>query len=278
MKSARLMGRDFEMRLLVLGALFRLICFEWALSPRSSTCFSACPVQNNTFIYSLTLAFTHFMIRFRPVAAGILRRAVNNTLASHFSASNPHEQPSKEAVDIVISSANGDIRSALMALQFACVVDLPTSGGAKRGKGAKANKKAREGATRGMYVVLLRASIIVVVIFRVYLSFFVLVSKLLPNVNSLSFCSTFWGSCYIINVFYLHLLFSSSALNAEYPLMGFAGFGDDPEEKEEWPPELPNSLPHHLSQYDRRPSKVDPNVSFIPSQKNCNGSFRSLLK
>ena len=32
-----------------------------------------------------------------------------------------------------MDSANGDIRSAIMALQFACVVELPTSN--KKGKG-----------------------------------------------------------------------------------------------------------------------------------------------
>lgn len=33
--------------------------------------------------------------------------------------------PSKEVLDAIVESANGDIRSAIMALQFACVIELP---------------------------------------------------------------------------------------------------------------------------------------------------------
>lgn len=33
--------------------------------------------------------------------------------------------PSKEVLDIIVESAHGDIRSAIMALQFACIMELP---------------------------------------------------------------------------------------------------------------------------------------------------------
>jgi len=33
--------------------------------------------------------------------------------------------PSKEILDIIVESAHGDIRSAIMALQFACIMELP---------------------------------------------------------------------------------------------------------------------------------------------------------
>lgn len=36
--------------------------------------------------------------------------------------------PSKEALDIIVESSNGDIRSAVMALQFACVIELGNNG------------------------------------------------------------------------------------------------------------------------------------------------------
>lgn len=32
--------------------------------------------------------------------------------------------PSKEVLDIIVESSNGDIRSAVMALQFACVIEM----------------------------------------------------------------------------------------------------------------------------------------------------------
>jgi cell cycle checkpoint protein len=43
--------------------------------------------------------------------------------------------PSKEVLDVIVESANGDIRSAIMALQFACIVELPGSKKKGRGKG-----------------------------------------------------------------------------------------------------------------------------------------------
>jgi len=44
-------------------------------------------------------------------------------LSSSFSTSSV--APSKEVLDIIVESAHGDIRSAIMALQFACIVELP---------------------------------------------------------------------------------------------------------------------------------------------------------
>jgi len=44
-------------------------------------------------------------------------------LSSNFSTSSI--TPSKEVLDIIVESAHGDIRSAIMALQFACIVELP---------------------------------------------------------------------------------------------------------------------------------------------------------
>ena len=52
--------------------------------------------------------------------------------------------PSKEVQDVIVESANGDIRSAIMALQFACVVELPAS---KKGRG-KGTTLVMEAVTR----------------------------------------------------------------------------------------------------------------------------------
>ena len=77
-----------------------------------------------------------------------LRRATQSLLSKHFaslssSSSGPSiRPPTKDFVDSVLENSNGDIRSALMTLQFAYVVDLPSS----RKKGEKSKR------TKAMYV------------------------------------------------------------------------------------------------------------------------------
>lgn len=68
-----------------------------------------------------------------------MRRALQALLATHFPPSSKVPAPSKQVLDVIVESSNGDIRSAIMALQFACVVDLS---GAKRGKSKKGTEKA----------------------------------------------------------------------------------------------------------------------------------------
>jgi len=48
-------------------------------------------------------------------------------LSRHFSSATGSLslQPSKEVLDMIVDSSNGDIRSAIMALQFACIVEIP---------------------------------------------------------------------------------------------------------------------------------------------------------
>ncbi|KIO18471.1 hypothetical protein M407DRAFT_225559 [Tulasnella calospora MUT 4182] len=70
-------------------------------------------------------------IQFNPVAITLLRKAVNALLDKAFSSSSglsPLQRPPKDIVESIIGSANGDIRSAVMALQFACLVDLEPGG------------------------------------------------------------------------------------------------------------------------------------------------------
>lgn len=40
--------------------------------------------------------------------------------------------PSREVLDAIVETANGDIRSAIMALQFACVVQMDCKGRKKK--------------------------------------------------------------------------------------------------------------------------------------------------
>ncbi|KAG8989069.1 Cell cycle checkpoint protein rad17, partial [Tulasnella sp. 427] len=87
-------------------------------------------------------------IQFNPVAITLLRKAVNALLDKVFAAGSASgmsavQRPPKNVVESVVSSANGDIRSAVMALQFASVVDLEGVGG---GKGRGGKRKGGKGA------------------------------------------------------------------------------------------------------------------------------------
>lgn len=81
--------------------------------------------------------------RFNPIAPTLMTKALQALLASHFGSLDAHEraakQPSREVIDIIVQSSNGDIRSAIMALQFACIVDLPASSTKSKGKAARKN-------------------------------------------------------------------------------------------------------------------------------------------
>ncbi|KAJ7025587.1 Rad17 cell cycle checkpoint protein-domain-containing protein [Mycena alexandri] len=67
-------------------------------------------------------------IGFNPIAPTLMKKALQTLVSTHF-ASAPKASgsaPTKEMLDIVVETSNGDIRSAIMALQFSC---LPTLGG-----------------------------------------------------------------------------------------------------------------------------------------------------
>ncbi|KAG6379990.1 Rad17 cell cycle checkpoint protein-domain-containing protein [Boletus reticuloceps] len=82
-------------------------------------------------------------IGFNPIAPTLMTKALQTLLASHFGSLDARgregKQPPREVIDIVVGSSNGDIRSAIMALQFACVVDLPASSMGSKGKAARKN-------------------------------------------------------------------------------------------------------------------------------------------
>ncbi|KAJ7064870.1 Rad17 cell cycle checkpoint protein-domain-containing protein [Mycena amicta] len=80
-------------------------------------------------------------IGFNPIAPTIMKKALQSLISTHFSSSatKGSNAPSKEMLDIIVETSNGDIRSAIMALQFSCIVELPS---AKRKKGSsKGNAK-----------------------------------------------------------------------------------------------------------------------------------------
>lgn len=84
--------------------------------------------------------------RFNPIAPTLLRKALQGLLNTHF-ALNKSAQPSKEVLDAVVETANGDIRSAIMALQFACAASLP-SGKTRKKRNAKLTTLMLESITR----------------------------------------------------------------------------------------------------------------------------------
>ncbi|KAF5381671.1 hypothetical protein D9615_005567 [Tricholomella constricta] len=79
-------------------------------------------------------------IAFNPIAPTLLTKALQALLNTHFAGSS-QQVPSREILDAVVESANGDIRSAIMALQFACIVEMGGKGRKKKG-GEKGKGKA----------------------------------------------------------------------------------------------------------------------------------------
>ncbi|KAH6904280.1 Rad17 cell cycle checkpoint protein-domain-containing protein [Coprinopsis sp. MPI-PUGE-AT-0042] len=62
-------------------------------------------------------------ILFNPIAPTLMRKALQTMIQSQtLQGDEDFVPPSKQALDVVIESSNGDIRSAIMALQFACLV------------------------------------------------------------------------------------------------------------------------------------------------------------
>lgn len=76
---------------------------------------------------------------FNPIAATYMRSALKTLLDRHFASSPSGARPTQAVLDVIVESSNGDIRSAVMALQFACTADSSTR------KPAKGVKKAGKG-------------------------------------------------------------------------------------------------------------------------------------
>lgn len=84
-----------------------------------------------SFIIKTAKSDVYVVNSFRPIAPTYLRPALQAMLSKRFPAGGG---PNKDVLSLVVDSANGDIRSAVMALQFAS----PTTAakGKKRGGGA----------------------------------------------------------------------------------------------------------------------------------------------
>lgn len=78
--------------------------------------------------------------RFRPVAPSYLRLALQSLLNRHFTAGKKSPL-TRDAVSLVVDSANGDIRSAIMAVQFACTASATGSNSMTKKKGGELNAR-----------------------------------------------------------------------------------------------------------------------------------------
>ncbi|KAL5504857.1 RAD17 [Sanghuangporus vaninii] len=85
---------------------------------------------------------------FNPVAPTLMLRALQELLSRHYEKSDASQfsRLSKDDLNIIVETSNGDIRSSIMALQFACVLG-DTKERAQRGK-KKVNRALMEAITR----------------------------------------------------------------------------------------------------------------------------------
>ncbi|KAL0563836.1 RFC checkpoint protein Rad17 [Marasmius crinis-equi] len=63
-------------------------------------------------------------LRFNPIAPTLLKKALQALLNTHYSSAPKGSRKSPitpQLLDVIIDSANGDVRSAIMTLQFACI-------------------------------------------------------------------------------------------------------------------------------------------------------------
>ncbi|KAH8109931.1 P-loop containing nucleoside triphosphate hydrolase protein [Phellopilus nigrolimitatus] len=89
-------------------------------------------------------------IEFNPIAPTLMLRALQEILARHYADLEvpQNRRPTKEDLSIIVETSNGDIRSAVMALQFACVFDSSIQHG--KGKSTKGKRKNAGSGTRAL--------------------------------------------------------------------------------------------------------------------------------
>ena len=192
--------------------------------------------------------------RFNPISSTLLKKALQSLLSRAQPDAFGSQKAEKEMIDKVIQSANGDIRSAIMALEFICGGGQPSHAvGVSKKKRLKRTKKERS---------LLVASCRKVILFLMSISFTGLRWSLSEKTHSRS--STYWEKSYITKVIHPVNFFSSAdfALGKGDPSSSSASAKEIQKEKEAEalmpdPPPLPSWLDHEF----RRPSKVNPEVS-----------------
>ena len=187
------------------------------------------------------------MPSFNPIAATYMRTALKTMLDRHFASdSGVGTRPAKDVLDLIVESSNGDIRSAINALQFACTADQSSH---KPGKGSK--KAKGPSATVMLEAVTRREQ---------SLALFHLLGKIMYNKRE-SHCSMYPRACSDSCIFVRHAgkgdppAQSASAKDIRRDKEIDAGLKDPP------------PLPPHLKDHERKASRVDVEV--------CQSALRS---
>ncbi|KAJ7170997.1 Rad17 cell cycle checkpoint protein-domain-containing protein [Mycena filopes] len=91
-------------------------------------------------------------IGFNPIAPTLMKKALQALVSTHFASASKGSgsAPTKEMLDIVVETSNGDIRSAIMALQFSSLATGGSGKGTRKkgGTGAGGAKLVLEAVTR----------------------------------------------------------------------------------------------------------------------------------
>lgn len=170
-----------------------------------------------------------------------MKRALQDLLNKHFS-KREARQPSKEIVDLIVESSNGDIRSAIMALQFACSASCKGVTTSIKGQ----SKSRRTKATRGDLRPLLEAT----TRREQSLALFHLVGKILYNKRL--FFHYFWS---------IHAADDTPKGKGDPPAKSTSAKDAQKERYLDTKLRDPPRLPPHLSEHDRETSRVDVDVS-----------------
>ncbi|KAG9078403.1 Cell cycle checkpoint protein rad17, partial [Ceratobasidium sp. UAMH 11750] len=102
-------------------------------------------------------------IKFNPIAATFMRKALSSIIASHLALPGTSKSSGvpRETLDTLVEASAGDIRSAIMAVQFVCIVGGGSEGevrangnGKSRGKGK--GKSERDAAVKAMFAAITR--------------------------------------------------------------------------------------------------------------------------
>ncbi|KAI0763953.1 Rad17-domain-containing protein [Trametes elegans] len=156
-------------------------------------------------------------ISFNPIAVTYMRTALKAMLDRHFASSKSGARPTKDVLDVIVQSSNGDIRSAVMALQFACTADAAHG---KPVKGSRRGAKGQGPSARVMLEAVTRR--------EQSLALFHLLGKIMYNKRKGDPPSSF-----------------AAAKDIRRDQEIDAGLKDPP------------PLPSHLKEHERRPSRVD---------------------
>ncbi|KAG9125052.1 Cell cycle checkpoint protein rad17 [Ceratobasidium sp. 392] len=168
------------------------------------------------------LISSHYVtqVKFNPIAATFMRKALSSIIASRLSLPTTSKSGGvpRETLDTLVDASAGDIRSAIMAVQFACIVggESINVGGKSKPKGKGKGKSERDEGVKAMKLMTRGSRLTAVTRREQALALFHLLGRLFYNKR----------------------------------------YGD-PDEPGEAPPQTAKPLPNHLAHFERRASKVD---------------------